>query len=39
MYEKFIEMYKEEPPTRVKEFFTEIDVPKNKLKEIFSLIK
>ena len=39
MYEKYIEMYKEEPPERVKEFLTEIDIPIDKLKEIFSLIK
>ncbi len=39
MYDKFIQMYKEEPPTRVKEFLTEIGVPIDKLNQIFCLIK
>lgn len=39
IYEKFMEMYKEEPPKRVKDYLVQIDVPIVKLKQIFELIK
>ncbi len=39
IYDKYIEMFKEEPPNKVKEYLTLINIPIKRLEEIFELIK
>jgi hypothetical protein len=38
IYEKYREMFKEEPPKRARDFLNSIEVPIVKLREIYELI-